>query len=141
MISEGKDKSYAAIASAGCAEVYGLEILAPGIQNNDNNNTRFYVLSLDKPSTAKHDRLAFIAKGAAKDLPSLLAKLKERGMTLVTIHDRPLKTVLGEYYYVIECADSDYENYEALTKNKDFEFRYLGSFNIHGTDLVSGPMS
>ena len=129
MVSEEKDKSCAAIASAGCADVYGLDILAPGIQNNENNKTRFYVLSTDEPSVEKGDRLAFIAKGAAKDLPKLISGMQDRGMTLVTLHDRPLKTVLGEYYYVIECSDAGYKDFEALTKNSNFEFRYLGSFN------------
>ena len=55
-VADGKDKSCAAIASAGCADVYGLEILAAGIQNNDNNKTRFYVLSKDEPATATADR-------------------------------------------------------------------------------------
>lgn len=128
LISENKDGSCAAIASAGCADVYGLDILAPSIQNNNNNKTRFYVLSTDKPSTKKAERLAFIAEGSASDLPRLITAIKEQGMNLVTIHDRPLKTVLGEYSYLIECSDSEYSDYETITKNGSFSFRYLGSF-------------
>ena len=40
MVSEDGDASCTAIASVGCADVYGLEILAAGIQNNENNRTR-----------------------------------------------------------------------------------------------------
>ncbi|MCR5204422.1 MAG: histidine-type phosphatase [Lachnospiraceae bacterium] len=128
-LSESGDKNtYAAIASAGCADVYGLEILAEGIQGNENNKTRFYVLSLDKPSTETKNRLAFIAKGSAKELPSLISGIEKQGMTLVTIHDRPLKTVLGEYYYLIECSDCSYESYLNISKNNKFEFRFLGCF-------------
>ena len=130
LVSLSKDKAYAAIASAGSAEVYGLEILAASIQGNENNKTRFYVLSNAEPSTEKGKRLVFIAKGSAKNLPELLSSMKENGMTLVTIHDRPLKTVLGEYYYVIECEDCNYSDYQTLTKTKGFEFRYLGSFDV-----------
>ena len=130
LVSEGKDTAYAAIASAGSAEVYGLEILASSIQGNENNKTRFYVLSNAEPSKENCRRLAFIAKGSAKNLPELLSSLKENGMTLITLHDRPLKTVLGEYYYVIECEDCDYSDYQAITKTKGFEFRFLGSFDI-----------
>ena len=53
MVSEAQDPACAAIASAACADVYGLEILAAGIQNSDNNKTRFYVLSLQAPATAQ----------------------------------------------------------------------------------------
>lgn len=131
MISESKDPSCAAIASAGCADVYGLEILAKNIQNNDKNKTRFYVLSLAEPSQKKADRIAFIAKGKAGDLPKLLANIKSYNVTLITIHDRPLKTELGEYYYLVECADISYDTYQKIIFNNQLEFRYLGSFKVY----------
>ena len=51
-------------------------------------------------------------------------------MTLIAIHDRPLKTELGQYFYLIECANSNYEGYLKLTEKNGFEFRYLGSFDV-----------
>ncbi|MBO4562114.1 MAG: prephenate dehydratase [Clostridia bacterium] len=129
MVAEGKDPSCAAIASAACADVYGLELIAEGIQNNESNKTRFYVLSMAEPSKAQADRLAFIVSGDADDLPDLMSEMEKRGMTLIAIHDRPLKTELGEYYYLIECTGS-FKSYEALTKEADFTFRYLGSFSV-----------
>ncbi|MCR5527572.1 MAG: prephenate dehydratase [Lachnospiraceae bacterium] len=131
IVSEGGDASCAAIASAGCAEVYGLEVIAKNIQENDNNKTRFYVLSKDDPAMQDGDRLAFIAAGPAEKLPELLSKLKDQKMKLVTIHDRPRKTVLGEYYYLIECSDTSYEKYKKLAENDSFEFRYLGNFDTY----------
>ena len=129
-VADGKDKSCAAIASAGCADVYGLEILAAGIQNNDKNKTRFYVLSKDVPATAASDRLAFIASGSAKDLPKLTAEMEKLGITLVALHDRPEKTELGNYHYLIECSACSYENYQKLTQDSNFTFRYLGSYSV-----------
>ena len=129
-VADGKDKSCAAIASAGCADVYGLEILAAGIQNNDKNKTRFYVLSKEAPATATSDRLAFIASGFAKDLPKLTAEMDKLGITLVALHDRPEKTELGNYRYLIECSDCSYENYQKLTQDSKFTFRYLGSYSV-----------
>ncbi len=129
-VSEEKDSSCAAIASAGCAEVYGLELLAAGIQNNDRNKTRFYVLTTKAPAQAKSDRLAFLACGSASDLPALMSAMQKQGMKLITLHDRPQKTELGQYHYLIECADSSYESYTKLTQNSGFTFRYLGSFPL-----------
>ena len=130
MVSEGKDKSLAAIASAGSAKVYGLKVFAENIQNNDANKTRFYVLSAEEPSKAEADRLAFIASGSAEDLPELMDEIGTDDNTLITIHDRPLKTELGEYYYLIECADCTYDEYEEFQEDSEFEFRYLGSFSV-----------
>ena len=130
MVSESKDISCAAIASVGSSKVYKLNILARNIQNNDNNKTRFYILSLREPSLIKSDRLAFIATGSAKDLPALMQKMKELQMKLIAIHDRPQKTVLGQYHYLIECSDIDYDSYKKLIDNSPFKFRYLGSFEV-----------
>lgn len=130
MVAEGKDPSCAAIASAGCSEVYGLDILAENIQNNDSNKTRFYVLTCAEPQTTQSDRLAFIATGSAEALPPLMEELDDRGITLVTIHDRPLKTELGEYHYLIECENCSYDTFEELKEKSELELRYLGSFAV-----------
>ena len=128
MVSEGQDKSLAAIASIGCVEVYGLEALAEGIQENDNNVTRFYVLSTEEPETEDADRIAFVATGEAYDLPELMTEINAAGMNLVALHDRPQKTELGHYNFLIECSDASYSDFETISENKKFEFRYLGSF-------------
>ena len=131
MVAEGKNHSCAAIASAGCADVYGLEVKAAAIQNNDKNKTRFYVLSTEKPKARRSDRIAFIVKGKAELLPGLMSDMEEQGMTLVAIHDRPLKTELGEYCYVIESSGSSYKQYKELKKNTGFSTRFLGSFDVY----------
>ena len=51
-------------------------------------------------------------------------------MTLVTIHDRPQKTELGQYNYLIECTGGSYEKYQKLTSAASFSFRYLGCFDV-----------
>lgn len=130
IVAGSGDKTGAAVASAGCAGLYGLEILAPDIQNNDSNRTRFYVLTLSAPDTRKADRVAFLVKGSAADLPKLLKGIERRGMKLISIHDRPLRTVLGEYCYLIEC-EGTYRDYCKLEKwNGALAFRFLGSFSV-----------
>ena len=130
-VSEENDASHAAIASIGCVDVYGLEALAEGIQENDKNVTRFYVLSIEEPKEAEADRLTFIATGSADDLPSLMTDIQGHDIKLVTVHDRPEKTELGKYNYVVECKDSSYKDYLDISENEKFEFRYLGSFYVY----------
>ena len=129
-VAEGGDPSCAAIASAACADVYGLEVLAAGIQNNDSNKTRFYVLSTEAPATAAADRTAFIASGSAEELPRLMAAMEKQRMTLIALHDRPLKTELGQYAFLIECEGIPYRAYVKLTENSALAFRYLGNYNV-----------
>ncbi len=129
-VAEEQDASCAAIASAGCADVYGLQILAEAIQNNEDNKTRFYVLTKNEPAAETGARTAFIASGAAKDLPKLIAEINAQKMTLITIHDRPRKTQLGQYNYLIECENGCVQKFKKLAKISEFEYRYLGSFEV-----------
>ena len=87
---------------------YGLTILAENIQQNEDNQTRFYVLT-DGPAdlSAEGERMVFSATGAADDLPELLKRMAQEDMPLISIHDRPEKTRLGQYIYLIECENSN----------------------------------
>ena len=57
-----------------------------------------------------------------------MTEINAAGMNLVALHDRPQKTELGHYNYLIECSDASYSDFETISENKKFEFRYLGSF-------------
>lgn len=130
MVSEQGDGSCAAIASTGAAKVYGLQVAAENIQQNDNNRTRFYVLSSQKAYKGESDRMLFSAMGDAGDLPTLLKELMKYDLTLVSIHDRPEKTVLGNYIYLIEVENGSYSEYEKISKLPAFEFQYYGAFPV-----------
>ena len=66
--------------------------------------------------------------GNTKKLVDAIAA--KHDVTLITLHDRPLKTELGEYYYLIECAGCSYESYQELSKTEGFSFRFLGCFDV-----------
>ena len=58
-VAETGDKTIAAIAAPGAAELYGLEVLAENVQITMENKTRFYVLAKE-PSDALHTNTVFI---------------------------------------------------------------------------------
>jgi prephenate dehydratase/chorismate mutase/prephenate dehydratase len=128
IVAEGSGRIAAAVASQGAASVYGLSVLAESIQLNDDNVTRFYVLSTQEPMTEKADRIVFSAVGAAEGLPELMAAIEEAGMELKAIHDRPEKTTLGSYVYLIECENGGLKEYESVSRTGGFEFCYYGAF-------------
>ena len=129
MVSEAAESNCAAIASTGAAKVYGIFVLAENIQQNEDNVTRFYVMSKAAPNTARTDRMLFTATGDASTLPQLLKTMADNGIELVSLHDRPEMTVLGRYVYLIECANTGYAEFELLTATEGFEYRYYGAFS------------
>lgn len=131
MAADAEGNNCAAIGSAAAADVYGLQVVAASIQKNDANKTRFYVLSMDEPATEASDRMAFTTSGSADDLAEVLASVESQGMKVVAAHDRPQKTELGNYTYLVECAGGGYSAFEAVQKaNAAMTFRYLGSFLV-----------
>lgn len=130
MVSENNTGDCAAIASVGAAKVYGLSVLAENIQQNENNKTRFYILSTKKADTEKSDRMVFSVTGKAKDLPKLFEAIAKNDLQIISIHDRPEKTTLGRYVYLIECENGSYNEYEKISSLPEFEFHYFGAFPI-----------
>lgn len=105
----------AAIASKQAAAAFGLTIIGQDIQDNDQNETRFWVITRkDKPteSTSKvtQGKLSFFLTLPSNQpgvLHKMLAAFAWRGIDLAKIESRPLKTSLGQYYFIIDLAVED----------------------------------
>jgi prephenate dehydratase len=74
-IAESDDKSRAAIASRLAAEIYGLEVLAADIEDEDHNTTRFLVLSRDaKWATSSEGSVITTFLFRVRNVPAALYK-------------------------------------------------------------------
>lgn len=132
-VAESEDKTIAAIAAPGAAELYGLEVLAENVQITDANKTRFYVLSsselrdLDKTQT----NAAFVASCEASAIDDIIVKIHDSGVELVTIHDRPEGSQLGTYNYIIEVENESGFSDKLIEELSSIpDLHYLGSFNV-----------
>ena len=131
MAAEAEGNDCAAIGSAAAAGVYGLEVAADNIQMNNSNKTRFYVLALGEPLKEASDRMGFLASGDVGDLAELLTSVEAQGMEVVAVHDRPEKTELGRYTYLVECKGGGADAFDKVTaENPALSYRYLGSFPV-----------
>lgn len=100
-----EDPESAAIASLRAAKIYGLKVLAEGIQDQD-SFTRFIVMGRSVPSPTGGDKTSLIF--AVKDLPGALSKalapFASRGLNLTKIESRPSKKALGEYVFFVDFS-------------------------------------
>ena len=101
-VAEAQDPSVAAIAASRTADVYHLDILARDLQYTDTNVTRFWVVALKGKALPAGKKGALELRGSAADLGKLLVRLENAGYQTEFVHDRPLKTKLGEYLFVLE---------------------------------------
>lgn len=100
IISEHKLKKIGAIASANAARLYGLEILAPGIETYSKNYTKFLVIgSGDKVNMdGNKASICFVTGHKPGSLAAALVKLAELGINLSKIQSVP--HLNGEWYYM-----------------------------------------
>ena len=133
---KNQEKDSAAIASAGAAAVYGLSIVAPGIQGNERNKTRFYALTrktgVTPPEAPGDDKVElrhfFTGTGNIRDLPAVMSVMRESGLTLIAFYQEPLKTDLGSYRFFMECS-GPFRSYQRLAGQSPVPLSYLGSFD------------
>jgi chorismate mutase/prephenate dehydratase len=134
LIKEKNIRDGAAIASRQAAEYYGMNILSCGIEDNQQNFTRFFILGQhDAPPTGQDKTsLVFSVKHRPGSLVGLLNELAEQGVNLTKIESRPTRQKPWEYNFYL-----DFEGYhedpaarEALTnleRNSIF-VKVLGSY-------------
>ena len=138
-IAEHPDQPFAAIAPRNSAAEYGLELIAEDIQEMEANFTRFWVLGSEIPTLPLQPQAEkmSLALTLPDNLPGALYKALStfawRGIDLTKIESRPLKTALGEYFFII---DVDYSAKELVhfarqeLETIGIQYKILGTYPI-----------
>jgi len=102
-ISENKLKGIAAIASSEAARIYGLEIIAPGIETYKQNYTRFLVVGPEDRGNKKGNKVSICFSTGHKpgSLAKVLVKLAEMEINLSKIQSVP--RLNGDWQYMFYC--------------------------------------
>ena len=105
MIREENLQGVAAVAGAGAAELYELEILARGIQTIKDNYTRFIVLSREPAPRASGDAKTMLVMATAHQPGSLhkcLGVLATHNINLLKLESRPSRQRIWEYVFYLD---------------------------------------
>lgn len=134
------DEPIAAIGNHLAAEENGLVILKHDIHDYDNNHTRFAVVQKQPKIMKIRDHIATkhkttvmvtLPKDYAGALHQVLAAFAWRKMNLSKIESRPMKTGLGNYFFLIDI-DQAYD--QVLFPGVEAELEALGcSLKLLGT--------
>ncbi|CYX96129.1 TPA: prephenate dehydratase [Streptococcus suis] len=141
-VAEHPEQPFAAIAPQAAAVEYGLEVIAQDIQEISENFTRFWILGDKAPSIALKQvaKKVSLALTLPDNLPGALYKAMSvfswRGISLTKIESRPLKTALGEYFFILDL-DNQSEELLAYSQKEltslDITYKVLGNYLVYMT--------
>jgi chorismate mutase/prephenate dehydratase len=134
------DPTLAAIASERAAGEYGLHVVAPAIQDDPHNRTRFAIVTHPQrhpsPQASGHDCTSLVVSvtnrpGAVHDM---LVPLKTHGVSMSRFESRPARSGQWEYYFYIDVQGHPAEPRvaAALSELRDAcaFFKVLGTYPI-----------
>ena len=103
-VCEDQDRTQAAIASTRAAKSYGLTVLKEGINQEDNNATRFIIISNKKMfiKGANKMSISFVAPHVSGSLYQMLSHLIFNNLNMTKIESRPLKGKSFEYRFFVD---------------------------------------
>ena len=135
-----QDKSIVAIASKLAGEIYGLDVVAPNVENARNNTTRFLIMARE-PEIPEDDGSAFITSFIfkAKNIPAALYKalggFATNGINITKLESYLLegKFVSAQFYAEIESHPSRKAFQNAFDELKFFSesIHVLGTYRAN----------
>jgi prephenate dehydratase len=139
MVAESP-RPWAAVGSRAAATLYGCRLLREGIQDEENNVTRFVWLAPDGTEPAAGDRwkTSLIFDELGDDRPGALvdalAEFSSRGINLSRIESRPQRSELGRYFFFCDldgkASDGPIEAAIGALREKAESVRILGSYPL-----------
>ena len=129
-----ESESSAAIAGSMAAELYGLQLLVPNIEDDPGNTTRFLVIGQQSVPASGDDKTSLLlsTRNEAGGLHQLLAPLAEHGISMTRIESRPSRRGNWDYVFFVDINGhrDDQEVAVALEalKARAGMFKELGSY-------------
>ena len=130
----------AAIASELAAQLYHLDIIAPSIETDKQNYTRFYLLQRDKPGeavpkNANKASVCFSLQHESGSLANILNLLARAGANLTKIQSLPLLGQPWEYRFFVDFTSKPaaLQAICAILKDNTHNFKTLGTYT-HGQE-------
>ncbi len=102
------DATLAGIASERAGSEYGLHIVAPAIQDDAHNRTRFAIVTHPErhpqPKASGHDCTSLVVSVANRPgaVHDMLVPLKAHGVSMTRFESRPARSGQWEYYFYID---------------------------------------
>lgn len=133
-IISDQDKSQAAVASRAAGRLYGLQVLAEGINHNKNNTTRFIILAKEHMYRRDAGKITIYFELPHKSgtLYNMLGNLIYNGVNMRMIESRPIPGKKWEYRFFVDVegnlSDTAIQNALRSVSEEAANMRILGNY-------------
>lgn len=133
-VADDKDMTKVAICSHRAAEIYGLQVLQEEVNYEENNTTRFVIMSKKKQyrKDAGKVSISFSAPHESGSLYNILTHFMFNNVNMSNIESRPLPGRQWEYGFYIDVIgnlnDPAIRNALAGIREETKDFKILGNF-------------
>ena len=133
-VAQTGDRTAAAICSRRAAQIYGLHILAEGINHNSMNHTRFVVVSPVVELRPGRNKISAVFRlpHESGSLHSILTVFAVQGLNLLKIESRPIPGRGWEYLFFLDFSgdltDPGMDGVLHELGQLSAQFRILGNF-------------
>ena len=134
-VSSSGRRDAAAIASFACSEIYGLDCLSRGIEDSDNNHTKFVTISKNLEIYPGADRtsLMMVLPHKPGSLYKALSRFYALGINLLKLESRPIPGLDFEFSFYFDLETSVYSDEFVKLMRELYDcseqFKYLGSYS------------
>lgn len=141
LVAQDSSPGTAAISSRECAQLYGLTVLESGIQNSQQNYTRFICITREPVVYEKADKVSVMLSipHTAGSLYRVLSRFSYGGINLTKLESRPIPDTDFEFmfYFDLQCPKDPgllAGILEDLQEELD-TFVFLGAYQEQSEDL------
>ncbi|MGI8794403.1 MAG: prephenate dehydratase [Acidimicrobiales bacterium] len=140
MVGEDRPPGTAALGAALAGRLYGLEVIASGVEDRPDNSTRFVLTARDGiPAPTGHDKTSvvlFQRSDRPGNLHLISAQFAAREINLTKFESRPTKKGLGDYCFIVDfqghIADAVVADCLRNLHAELGEVKFLGSYPAAG---------